>query len=125
MTFSAGVVSSVNRALAELAPNRAALRSPREIIKSVEVRDVLFTALLAFLAMLAYMAPLYDDTYGSGNDYLTAFIAGFGTQAVVQWALLPAFQSLRNRVAKPANGGMPSGDEAGVGTVSDSTENED
>jgi hypothetical protein len=66
------------------------------------------TLLLAVGAAIAYMVPLYSATWGSPTDLLTAMAAGFGAQAIVQWAALPAFQSLqistKNEPAAPASG---------------------
>jgi hypothetical protein len=48
------------------------------------------------------MLQLYTGSWGSWQDYLTAFTAGFLGQAVVKWGVLPAFQSVRLRVTQAA-----------------------
>jgi hypothetical protein len=78
-------------------------RSPVQVIRSVQQRDWALTALAVLLASVAYLATIYDDTYGSPSDYLAAFAAGFGAHAVINWAVLPIFESLQVR-AKSSTG---------------------
>jgi hypothetical protein len=47
------------------------------------------------IGSLAYFPTLYTDTWGSATDLATAFLAGLLGHVVVNWAALPAFQSLR------------------------------
>lgn len=60
-------------------------------------RDNLWTLVRAFAAVIAYTLTFYDDTWGSNIDYATAFTVGFLTETVVNWAVMPAFQSYRSR----------------------------
>ena len=65
--------------------------------KSVQRGDLMWTLLSALVASTAYALTIWDDTWGTITDYATAFTAGFLTDAVVKWAVLPAFQSYRVR----------------------------
>ncbi len=71
--------------------------------KSVQREDFLWTLLSALVASTAYALTIWDETWGTVTDYATAFTAGFLTDAVVKWAVLPAFQSYRTRRRAAAN----------------------
>lgn len=95
-TFDQAIAAKINaaRGASAASPDN---RNPAKIIGGVLWNEKWLTALLALGALLAYVLPLYDSTWGSSTDYLTAIAAGFGTQAIVRWAALPAFESLRIR----------------------------
>jgi hypothetical protein len=48
-------------------------------------------------ASALYLLTIYSDSWGSLDDLLTAFTAGFGTAIAIDWAAVPIFQSLRLR----------------------------
>lgn len=60
--------------------------------------DLLMTAMIPIVTVVAYMLPLYTGTWGTWQDWLTAFAAGFLGQVAIKWALMPIFQSRRLRV---------------------------
>jgi hypothetical protein len=60
-------------------------------------RDAIWTAVSATVACIAFTLTFYNDTWGSAKDYMTAFTAGFATEAVLNWAVLPMFLSYRER----------------------------
>lgn len=64
---------------------------------TVEVSDVLWTMATAVVVVVAYALTVYGDTWGSMTDALKAFTTGFVSMSVVNWAALPAFQSIRSR----------------------------
>jgi hypothetical protein len=100
--FTQGVAVQVNKSK-EANQGPPSMPGRRKLWAWFEVQDVALTVLLALGAVIAYMVPLYSATWGSVTDLLTALAAGFGTQAIVQWAALPAFQSLRlSSKAEPA-----------------------
>ena len=71
--------------------------SPSEqLLQRLYMLDWLITIVLAVGATLAYTAPLYDSTWGTETDLLTALAVGFGTQVVVQWGAMPIFRSVRS-----------------------------
>ena len=53
------------------------------------------------LACTVYFLGVYDDSWGSAIDFLTALIAGAAGKIVIDWAGLPLFRSVRLR--KPAS----------------------
>jgi hypothetical protein len=53
---------------------------------------------IAFVTVVAYMLPLFTGTWGSWQDWLTAFAAGFLGQVAIKWALMPIFHSRRIRL---------------------------
>jgi hypothetical protein len=65
--------------------------------KRLQRGDVFWTLLSGLVAATAYALTIWDDTWGTVVDYVTAFTAGFLTETVVKWAVLPAFQSYRAR----------------------------
>jgi hypothetical protein len=88
-------------------------RKPARIIAGVLWNEKWLTAVLTLGAVLAYVLPLYSSTWGSPTDYLTAIAAGFGAQAVVRWAALPAFESLRHHTTQQAETGTQATDGQG------------
>lgn len=85
-------------------------RSGEEALQRLSVLDWMVTAVLALGATFAYTVPLYDSTWGTTTDVLTALAVGFGTQVVVQWAAMPIFRSIRTAKAgddSPAAEGSP------------------
>lgn len=63
------------------------------------VRDGAWTLASLALASAAYAVEAYDDTWGSPEDMATALLAGFAGKAVVDWAALPIFRSIRVRAS--------------------------
>ena len=63
----------------------------------VQRGDYFWTVLSGLVASTAYTLTIWDETWGTVIDYATAFTAGFLTETVVNWAVLPAFQSYRAR----------------------------
>lgn len=59
--------------------------------------DLLPSFVTAAIMAAIYAVAVYDDTWGSCEDFVTAFVAGLTGKAVVNWAQLPTFQSLRLR----------------------------
>jgi hypothetical protein len=57
----------------------------------------LWSGVALLIASVAYVLGIYSDTWGSVDDYLTALIAGFTVDAVLNWALLPMFLGYRER----------------------------
>jgi hypothetical protein len=62
----------------------------------------LWTFVIAAAASVVYLNTIYDDTWGSLSDILTALVAGFGTSVAIQWAAMPIFQSVRLRATRDA-----------------------
>ena len=58
----------------------------------------------AVATAVAYMLPLYTGTWGTWQDWATAFTAGFLGQAAIKWVALPWFQSLRLRRSAAKSG---------------------
>jgi hypothetical protein len=74
-------------------------------IRGVLRRDVPLTLLTAIISSVAYVPTVYGSTWGSLSDYATAFCAGFLGKVVVNWAALPAFQSIRSSVSSAPSTG--------------------
>ena len=55
--------------------------------------DVILSVLIAALTAVAYIVPLYTNTWGSWQDFLAALAAGAAGQVVIKWAVLPALRS--------------------------------
>ena len=97
----------VSRTLAEpdLRPRFAIRRDRGDEKKSglwswfrrIQRGDLFWTLLSGVVAATAYTLTIWDETWGTIADYVTAFTAGFLTETVVKWAVLPAFQSYRAR----------------------------
>ena len=64
--------------------------------------DLAWTLVILAFASAAYAATTYSETWGSLDDFATAFLAGSLGKAAVDWAALPIFQSVRLRKAKGA-----------------------
>ena len=62
------------------------------------VGDVAWTLLAIVAASTIYVLTLYDDDWGSAQEFLTAFVAGFGTLVVIDLTAQPLFQSIRLRL---------------------------
>jgi hypothetical protein len=78
----------------------AASRTPGWLT-AITTRDLLWSAVIVIVTLCAYVPTFYGPSWGSLGDYGTAFLAGFLTKTIVNWALLPAFASLAVRL-KPA-----------------------
>jgi hypothetical protein len=68
-----------------------------EEMRKLQRGDIFWTLLSAVVASTAYALTIWDDTWGTVTDFATAFTAGFLTDTIVNWAVLPAFQSYRAR----------------------------
>ena len=62
--------------------------------------DLAWTLVILAFASATYAATTYNETWGSLNDFATAFLAGSLGKATIDWAALPIFQSVRLRKAK-------------------------
>jgi hypothetical protein len=69
----------------------------RRLLKRYQRGDLLLTALILALTSLAYAVTVYDDTWGSPGQWVSAFLAGVTGQVVVAWAALPLYRSVRMR----------------------------
>ncbi|HWH93364.1 MAG TPA: hypothetical protein VNT03_05840 [Baekduia sp.] len=103
-TLAAPVPAPASGAVAKTAPAEVgepatpSRRLRRPMVTAVDaVFDFGMSAAIAVATLVGYMLPLYTGTWGSWQDWLTAFVAGFGGQAAIKWALLPVFQSQRIR----------------------------
>jgi hypothetical protein len=78
--------------------------------------DAIVTAVLLAGASAVYLGTIYNSTWGSTSDLVTAAAAGFGAALIVQWAALPVFQS---RQLHPAGTGGTSATDGAVETGAD------
>jgi hypothetical protein len=80
---------------------------PRDI-RWLNRQDVVWSLVIVVVTCAAYMPAFYDDNWGRVGDYGTAFAAGFLGKVIINWALLPVFQSLspwersKSAIAEPA-----------------------
>jgi hypothetical protein len=81
-----------------------ATRSAQEILDDVKRADWLMTLFLGLVAALVYTLTIYDDTWGTATDYLSAILAGLATKVIADWTFLPLFQSLRPQPAADSGG---------------------
>jgi hypothetical protein len=86
--------TAIDRQLPELP---VGLRRVRSAVDRLALRSVLWTLARALVAVAAYTLLIYDDTWGTETDFASAFTAGFLTETLVNWAVLPAFRSIRSR----------------------------
>jgi hypothetical protein len=112
LTLGRNATKNVRRLVAEAPSRKPRLRSSKRLIRESDTRDRLLSGLLILGAVTAYAVSQYSPSWGSLTDYLTALLAGFGSQTIVKWALLPIFQTIspRFRSAK----GSAAGDTADV-----------
>jgi hypothetical protein len=68
-----------------------------KVLKEITYSDLCWTMAIALVTVVAYALTAYGTTWGSPTDMLTAFTTGFVTVSLVNWAALPAFQSIRSR----------------------------
>jgi hypothetical protein len=73
-----------------------------ELVKSLRLVDLVWTIVAILVASLVYLLTVYDDTWGSLTDVLTALLAGAGAKVAIDVAGLPLFRSLRLRSASGA-----------------------
>jgi hypothetical protein len=66
-------------------------------LRRLQRGDYFWTLVSALVAVSAYALTIWDETWGTTADYATAFTAGFLTETIINWAVLPAFQSYRAR----------------------------
>jgi hypothetical protein len=92
-----GVERKGGKEIAIPAPVRAILR-----------RDAIWTIAVALVTVAAYVPTLYGPSWGTLGDYAGAFAAGFLGKAVINWAALPAFRSLKPKL-KGNQTGAPQG----------------
>jgi hypothetical protein len=76
-------------------------RAGRATWRILAAADWGITIAIAVVTVVAYMLPLYTGSWGTWQDWLTAFAAGFLGQVAIKWALMPIFQSRRIRVPAP------------------------
>jgi hypothetical protein len=77
-------------------------RSALEEFRQLLWVDRLLTLAILLLTSVVYLTTVYDDSWGSVMDWLTAFGAGFTGQVAVKWAALPLYRSVRLRAASTA-----------------------
>jgi hypothetical protein len=70
----------------------------------LQTSDWAWSLARAFVGVVVYALTLHDATWGSIEDFATAFTTGFVAETIVPWAALPAWQSIRNRVEKSGGG---------------------
>ena len=69
-------------------------------VRAIIRRDLAWTVAIALVSSIAYvLADVYSPAWGTATDYISAFVAGFAGKAIVSWAALPFFQSLRGAVS--------------------------
>ena len=73
-------------------------------VRALRWPDLFWTLVALALACIAYSLITYNDTWGSASDLASAFLAGLLGHITVNWAALPAFQSLRLRASKADSG---------------------
>jgi hypothetical protein len=66
--------------------------------------DVLWSLVRGLVAVMAYTLVVYNDTWGTTKDFVSAFAIGFASETIVDWALMPAFQTFKNRRSIAAPG---------------------
>lgn len=66
-------------------------------VKAIVRRDLLWTIATAVVASAAYVPTIYNSTWGTPTDYLSAFVAGFLGKTAISWAALPLFRSLKGQ----------------------------
>jgi hypothetical protein len=86
---------AIDRQLPDVHPWRLRLNAA---FNELALRSLFWTLARAFVAVAAYALTIYSDTWGTVTDFASAFTVGFLTETVVNWAVLPAFRSIRNRV---------------------------
>lgn len=95
----------IERTMPDVSPWKLRLQGS---FNALALRSMAWTFARALVASVAYALVVYSDTWGSVTDFASAFTTGFLTETVVNWAVLPAFRSSRNRRrTKPAE--QPSG----------------
>jgi hypothetical protein len=75
-------------------------------------RDSAWTVVVALVSSAAYIPTIYNPTWGTPADYVSAFCAGFIGKAAVNWAAAPLFQSLQATKAPAAEASSPDGGPA-------------
>jgi hypothetical protein len=85
---------AIERGMLELSPWQLRLAGA---FSALALRSIVWTLARALVAAAAYALIIYSDTWGSVNDFASAFTAGFLTETIVNWAVMPAFRTNRNR----------------------------
>jgi hypothetical protein len=88
------LTAGLNVAIAKIRAARGTLRdfvmrgeaSPTAIRNRWTRRDLFLTALAVAVSAIAYALTVYDATWGSRDDLLTAFTAGFLGKVGIDWA---------------------------------------
>lgn len=88
-------------------PSRADRRSAATIERGLKRWDLGLFLLTAAVTLLVYTLTLWNDTWGSFSDYVTAFAAGLLGQVAVgqvalNWSLFPSLRSYRLSTPKSA-----------------------
>jgi hypothetical protein len=76
-------------------PSKRGRDNSQGIIMAIVRRDLVWTMAIALMTTAAYVPIFYGSAWGTPGDYGSAFVAGFVGKLVINWALLPAFHSLR------------------------------
>jgi hypothetical protein len=91
---------------------RRVLRSLRQRMRRLRistmerllVTDIVWSLARGLVAVMAYTLTVYHGTWGTTKDFLTAFTVGFVSETVVDWARMPAFQTLNRRSVRRKQG---------------------
>jgi hypothetical protein len=86
----------------------AAQWSRVQFLRALRLSDIAVSGVVLLISAVLYTVTVYGDTWGSPTDWVSAFGFGFGGQAVVRWALLPVYRSIRLRASAGAATDVPS-----------------
>ena len=78
--------------------------SPEQLIRPIRRWDRALALVTFAVTVLVFVLTLYDDDFGTWEDYAKAFTAGLAGQVggAALWSLFPSLRSYRLPVAKPA-----------------------
>jgi hypothetical protein len=90
-------------------------------VRWITRQDTVWSLLVVLVASAVYIPAFYGPDWGSAGDYGSAFAAGFLGKIAINWAVLPAFQSL-SPWKSPVSGEVLSGTAAGAAGAADTTQ---
>lgn len=76
-------------------------KRPSRLLRGLRRIDFAVSLVILIISSLVYAATVYDDTWGTPADWVTAFGAGIIGQLTIRWALLPIYRSIRMRTSAP------------------------
>jgi hypothetical protein len=98
----AGIVEPVSGGLADLIRSRKESawlrRRPVRVSRRASLTDLLVTLGVVVVTSLAYTATIYNNEWGTFDDWVGAIGAGFIGRITLNWGLLPIFRSVVIRV---------------------------